>query len=107
MKPNAILKKTGEKVFVVYYDKRGIDVTWVDKKGDVHTEPLNYYKDFKELDEYDWNEFKRKAAIAAMQSFISRPNHGYTYEEIAIMSRRYAEEVTKQMKGVKAKDGQE
>lgn len=45
----------------------------------------------------NWNQVKIDIAKTAMASFISRPNHGYTYEQIAIMSRRYAEEMVKQL----------
>jgi hypothetical protein len=47
----------------------------------------------------DWNKIKIEIAKTAMSSFISRPNHGYSYEEISIMSRRYAEEMLKQLNG--------
>lgn len=52
----------------------------------------------------NWQKEKIDIAKSAMSSFISRPNHGFTYEQIAIMSKRYAEEMIKQLNGNYEKD---
>lgn len=47
----------------------------------------------------NWNQVRIDIAKTAMSAFISRPNHGFDYEQIAIMSRRYSEEMIKQLNG--------
>lgn len=49
------------------------------------------------MNKKDLEKIKIEIAKTAMSAFISRPNHGYTYEQISIMSRRYAEEMMKQL----------
>lgn len=45
----------------------------------------------------NWNQVKIDIAKTAMSSFILRANHGFGYEDVSIMSRRYAEEMLKQL----------
>ena len=83
----ARLRKTGEIVDVICYGgspyrrSDALDyVNYIDSQGVEHTEPnhLNYYWDFEPIEtatDKHWQYIRERAAIAAMQGFLSHQTY--------------------------------
>jgi hypothetical protein len=108
----AKIRKTGEIVDVICYggspNKRNyvLDyVNYIDSQGMEHIESnhLNYYWDFESIEtatDEQWQDVRERAAIAAMQGFLSRTDYHADLETLAKDSVKLANCLIEELKKV-------
>ena len=106
----AKIRKTGEIVDIICYGgipngrSNVLDyVYYIDSQGVEHTEAnhLNYYWDFESIEivsNEHWQDIRERAAIAAMQGFLSREIYSADLTTLAKDSVRLANYLIEELK---------